>query len=562
MCVLNALLTASALAVIQSPLDFVATEQINRCGPRCLQVCSAYLGKEIRSSQLNNLMPSDGQVTSFGELADAAGKLGLNSKAVRWGGRPTIPLNAPAILAVNLHGRSHFIVALARESDNFLVVDLPNAGWISYEKLSDHYAWNGESLHLAVDNFSLLPVHVAIHQRKIVILGFITVCLLSVLLRRAKDGSIINRKASNIRATAIYVTVFLLITGCSSEGKPVQIIGADESKADAPLTRMVTISPTTGSIRSLDGSSKATLDLSVRNTSDSLLHIISVTTSCGCTTAGNPSLTSLAGGETTSVPLRFNLPMTGIKPVQVTVNVANNLAASSVSANFVMHGKDQELPFFTSAPRFVKLKGARDHTINGEFRIRTRERVASDPWIHGINAAEPEVITIDFAIGELELASESCVREYTIAVKNKRNLTGSRYTINLTDAKGALIQDVILQIEDWLPVVVAPSTLFFRSLEREAASPLKLSAFWVDRSIVPTNLAVESDEELVKVMVLDTGGQPQRYDIEVWRDAECIAIPGSSCNVQLAFRLADGTDYTTTVPVVLQTNPESVSNHK
>lgn len=179
------LLAVTAQSSGRAGEHFAPGRSLARCGPLALQVCCAFVGRPIKAVDLDQYLSGDPEGSTLGELDVAARQLGFSTVAVRWSAR--IPLGlAPALLPiVNAQNRRHFIAMLACRGDEVLIADVPFAPtWLKTSELSSRFHWEGEALHIAESEASLLGVRERAdlaRRRRRAFFGFVACCSLAAL---------------------------------------------------------------------------------------------------------------------------------------------------------------------------------------------------------------------------------------------------------------------------------------------------------------------------------------------------------------------------------------------
>ena len=131
--------------------------EVNRCGPRALQVCAAALGRPITSRAMEVLFPQTGDESSFLELKNAAEALGLAALAVQWDGDLPKFEDGPAIVAIaNGQQRLHFVAVLQSDARRLLILDFPHRPfWLPIQALRSRLNWDGQALYVAEDKVTI-----------------------------------------------------------------------------------------------------------------------------------------------------------------------------------------------------------------------------------------------------------------------------------------------------------------------------------------------------------------------------------------------------------------------
>jgi len=144
---------------------------MNRCGPLALQVCAIAAGRATAGTEIEMYLPRNGREWSLSELEWCAREIGLRTLAVQWRDLPRI-LSAPAIIPIVRSGQNHYVALLGRDGDRVMIVDAPYApGWISIAELKDRLQWNGYSLHVARQPWSLWAMTVSLYGRTLVLVA-------------------------------------------------------------------------------------------------------------------------------------------------------------------------------------------------------------------------------------------------------------------------------------------------------------------------------------------------------------------------------------------------------
>ncbi len=130
---------------------------VNRCGPCCLFVSARACGSTVSYSEIDKLVPDNGQDSSLAELEVAAGKLGLSALALRWDGRlPTFSGTSAIIPITNPNGRRHFVVVLRSDGTNALLLNFPGEpAWLPISEVASRWDWDGSTLHIGANQKSL-----------------------------------------------------------------------------------------------------------------------------------------------------------------------------------------------------------------------------------------------------------------------------------------------------------------------------------------------------------------------------------------------------------------------
>lgn len=124
------------------------------CGATSLAACLDRLGLSASPKEISDNMPNTGDYASLKELAEAATRFGVTTRAIRW--TDEIPAAAPpAIIAIAVPGdRQHFIAALESRGAQVLVRDGPHEAWVFTRELRRR-GWDGTALHIARDEAGL-----------------------------------------------------------------------------------------------------------------------------------------------------------------------------------------------------------------------------------------------------------------------------------------------------------------------------------------------------------------------------------------------------------------------
>jgi len=158
--------TVALLAVFLGDVGVVARASggelasLNCCGPFALQVSALALGLDVSTERILALVPVVEDGCSLDDLDRAARELGLRTMPLRWQGELPRSLRAPAVIPiVTRRGTRHFVAMLARDGDRVLIVDAPQRpAWITIESLRSTLNWDGNALHVAVDDAAILEL--------------------------------------------------------------------------------------------------------------------------------------------------------------------------------------------------------------------------------------------------------------------------------------------------------------------------------------------------------------------------------------------------------------------
>ena len=263
----------------------------NVYGPLALACAASHLGRPDAFDAIFEVLPADGRLRSFHELADAANKVGLKTRAIRWRTKVMPQLPGPAIIRLDPsagEGSGHFVVLLGASGSRVLVLDLPyKPKWVPVETLGQ--VWDGVALHVARQE-GPLPEEPSSESRRFVAVGcsLLSLLVLGLIARSRSDTRIVPvaesqgasrpfQKLIVLSATAAGMIVVTAWAWAWSMTKPETGVDRLELVAVPPSRELtVAASDYRGSPR------KVSFVYKIVNRGTFPANVEGVSTSCGC----------------------------------------------------------------------------------------------------------------------------------------------------------------------------------------------------------------------------------------------------------------------------------------
>lgn len=486
--------------------------ELNQCGPYALQVCANYLGAPIRRRDVARHVPN-GEVTTFSQLRDAAEKMGLVAVPVRWNSGPSLPPGAPAILAIEFKGRSHFVAALRRSGDRVLIVDVPDAAWMNRQQLRDEYRWKGEALHIARSRVPIAALYVALYSKQIVV-GLIGVGALAMLTWRRRKRRVASQSGSGQLGRALFLLEVAaccwLLSGCNQHGS-------------GPSPRIARVEPdqVTLDLSREDREDDLKTRLNVVNEGDSILTIRQVVADCSCTSLGVPSKKRLNSGETASIPIQLHPPAHGVKRSRVAISVEAGSVEQTLRATIVMRAPPPppiQTPAIAHVPDGVVLRADAKGDATSIVRIRTYEEPDSPPWIERATADRATVAVELVDTEDFDLPQPGVVKRiYTYSLKVRQAPDDARdraqpiANVSLQGRDSDVpLAEFHVRLERWEPFRLVPRTVFVRHVAGTDDSPERqVRAVFSDERFHPVKVDARGSDAWihVKSVTLPQGGK-------------------------------------------------------
>lgn len=145
------MIIAAVCSMSRSNAQDYSTE--NMCGALALITAATASGASLDIDELLVQLPLDGETKSFGDLTEAAAKLGLSTRAMRWDKSRVPDVSTPCIvrLVPGVRGvGAHFVVLLAATREAVCLVSPPQRPtWLPTGELLEQ--WDGVTLYVAPD---------------------------------------------------------------------------------------------------------------------------------------------------------------------------------------------------------------------------------------------------------------------------------------------------------------------------------------------------------------------------------------------------------------------------
>lgn len=434
--------------------------ELNRCGPYSLQVCASFIGAPIAQEEVLKYLPNDGRVTTFYQLANAAGKMGFTTAAFRWDYRPILPSSAPAILAGELNGVPHFVAGVDISGDRVLIIDFPNPNpiWISCQRLREKYHWKGEALHISRSRLSIVWLHCLLRW-KVIVVGVTASVMIMYLILRWRSRRV-QARLCQLYCIAVCIA---LTSGCDG----------GISKTTEQIARIEPDSVSLDASKDANEKGECETVLHVLNDSRKAIRIRKITASCGCTSVGTPTKKLLNHGETADIRIRVQLPTIGEKRSRVTVLVEAESVQHALVTTFLMRGHPIQAPAIINVPKEVVMRCDADGNATAVVRVRTYEKTGSPPWIASA-AADRAIVSVQSAGMDESRSSEPGVnlRVYTYSLKAKRVSESStqnrnsdtRITLRAAAHSDTPLASFYVRLQEWQPVRLVPEALFLEQV--------------------------------------------------------------------------------------------------
>lgn len=477
----------------------------DRCGPLALGLCARVLDVTVSDGDIGQWLQiaDEEKGATVAELATGAQRLGLMTMLVQWADRPAIPHRTPAILPVLPKGVPHFIVVTAAKSDRFFVVDYPTSGWMSLDKIREHYRWNGYALHCTDSYWSMAWLSWLVYRRQIV-LGSVVVTVIATVLfrwrrRRTPPDAGMPQGGLNLKASLFMTLVTGAVYGC---GRPTT------ENVPAPIR----MEPSKLSLSVADAgctTEKCTAKLTIVNGGASPLKIEEVTGSCQCTAVGTPSKLLIAPGESVDIPITVRMPEHGQTTAKVNAVVVTGDVRHRLSSLVILSGVPLPVPHLIDCPREIEVRWSGKGEATASFYIRTTERRGSDYWIQSVKAG---------SLGAVAKVERLDVEESDIAEPDavKRNYS---YRASLTPAsapQGMPIEPehlnviasdspepksvIALRITTVNRVRAVPASVYFNLDSPEPAKrSRRITILFDDPTLLPATITAQSSAEWLEV---------------------------------------------------------------
>jgi len=472
--------------------------EINRCGPYALQASMHFLDFPVRQSEIDRILPNSGQVTSFSELAQAAKSLGFSAIAIKWENEPLGLTMAPAVLAVRVKGKPHFVAALHRSGDRVYLVNFPAADWVTCKSLREEFEWTGESLHLAKSNRTFILIYAALYWRQVALV--LVAGIFFLLVAKIRQRRI--RTSDSQKITILFFAICAsTLAGCSWEDDPNR-----SQIARIVPDRLIIKTEDAGNILQEHGGVGAVIR--IVNVSRDTITIKNVMVSCGCTKLSAPSKKVVNPGGESSIPLRVELPAVGKKLVSVAVVVQSGSVRQKLLAKLELHGHKIETPVVHKVPDRVVL--TRDSTGRAEARVKiqTLEKSSAPEWIEAVKVNNPKITITPMEMKESAVVEPGIsLRTYSYAIStvssSSKNSSSKTSCVTLFGKGSELpVAKFYVRVEPWMPVRLIPLAFFINLVDGEKDSfERQLRIVITDRHhFQPTKIKVESDKKWLKIL--------------------------------------------------------------
>jgi hypothetical protein len=417
--------------------------------------------------------------------------MGFATAGIRWSGAPPYLRSAPAILAVKLNEQPHFVAAVGRRDGKLLIIDVPDAGWLTVEELKRDYHWQGESLHIAKSRLGLavLYAHAYFRTALLLVIG----CLMGIHFIGRWRRRALYARTGEVKCTALSrsATVAPIIVACIASG-------CSDVKMESSC-RIASIEPKKFLITPSDHSSDTNgvhKMLRVTNQADWAISIRSVSATCGCTALAEPAVSMLGPGEAAEIPITFELPDRGVRASRITIEVEADTCRQVLVCDVKMRGETIQTPMLLRVPDTLSVRLDAFGNLDAVAKIRTYESAGTRRWIDSAaTTSERLAIGLD-EVQEIESFEPNIVeRVYTYALVARDAAPSST---------GTPLSRLVLQNAAKEPI---------------AKIPVRLDAFQAFR-VVPAALLVQADgaddngvERILRIVDVNESFQSASYEV-------------------------------------------------